>query len=158
MNLLVAWDRLNADDVELIRQRTGAQILQPESQEQVADLVPEAQVIFGFINPSLLANAVNCQWLQIPYAGVERVVSVPWGNPKMVLTNGSGVFGPNIAEHVIGMLLAFNRGLHIARGLSAQPNLAVGRALSVPGTDRSLRGYIGIWRHRSAYRQAVGGV
>jgi phosphoglycerate dehydrogenase-like enzyme len=115
MNLLVAWDRLNADDVELIRQRTGAQILQPESREQVADLVPEAQVIFGFINPSLLANAVNCQWLQIPYAGVERVVSVPWGNPKMVLTNGSGVFGPNIAEHVIGMLLAFNRGLHIAR-------------------------------------------
>lgn len=115
MEVLVAWDLLDTDDVELIRARTQAVVLQADSQEQLGELVSRAHVIFGFVHPDLLVRAVRCKWLQIPYAGVERVVSVPWGNPEMVLTNGSGIFGPNIAEHVIGMMLAFNRGLHIAR-------------------------------------------
>jgi phosphoglycerate dehydrogenase-like enzyme len=115
MNILVSWDMLDANDVELIRDRTGAAVLQAESKEQLGELISQADVIFGFVHPSLLARAERCHWLQIPYAGVERVVSVPWGNPEMVLTNGSGIFGPNIAEHVMGMILAFNRGLHVAR-------------------------------------------
>lgn len=115
MNLLVAWSQLNQEDVEKIRQHTGAKILQAQSKEDLPELVAQADVIFGFVPPVLLSKAVRCRWLQIPYAGAEAVLAAEWGNPEMVLTNGSGVFGPNIAEHVIGMILTFNRGLHVAR-------------------------------------------
>ncbi|HHY10428.1 MAG TPA: D-2-hydroxyacid dehydrogenase, partial [Firmicutes bacterium] len=50
-----------------------------------------------------------------PFAGVEPILAAEWGNPKMVVTNGSGVFGPPIGEQVLGFVLAFNRGLHVAR-------------------------------------------
>ena len=49
----------------------------------------------------------------------------------MFLTNGSGIFGPNIAEHVIGMMLAFNGGCtlpaiqHSASGVGMSPTHSV---------------------------------
>lgn len=115
MKLLLAWPQLNEAHVETIQQETGAVLLRPADKDELPELVEHAEVIFGYIKPELLIRAVRCRWTQIPFAGVEKVLAVPWGNPDMFLTNGSGIFGPNIAEHVIGMMLAFNRGLHIAR-------------------------------------------
>lgn len=33
----------------------------------------------------------------------------------MVVTNASGIFGPPVAEHAVGLLLALNRGIHLSR-------------------------------------------
>lgn len=120
MNLLVCWNELQNQDVDLIRSRTGANVTVCENKEDSWALVEEAHVIFGFVSPEVLVKAKKCQWLQIPYAGVERILAAEWGNPQMVLTNGSGIFGPNIAEHVIGLLLAFNRGIHLARDFQSK--------------------------------------
>ncbi len=115
MKLLLAWSQLDENHVNKIQQETSAEILRTSDKEELPNLLEQAEVIFGYIRPELLSRAVRCRWMQIPYAGAETVLAASWGNADMVLTNGSGIFGPNIAEHVIGMMLAFNRGLHFAR-------------------------------------------
>ena len=87
MNILVSWDMLDANDVELIRDRTGAAVLQAESKEQLGELISQADVIFGFVHPSFSPGRA-LPLLQIPMLGVERVVSVP-RQPEMVLTSRS---------------------------------------------------------------------
>ncbi len=115
MKLLVMWDGLKEDAIEAIRQKTGAEVYVAENQQDAGKLIADADVAFGFVPTHLLEKAHALQWLQTAYAGVERILDSPWGNPDMILTNGSGIFGPCISEHIIGMMVGFSRGLHIAR-------------------------------------------
>lgn len=116
MRLLVLWKELDKQDLAQIQEVTGAEVLLGFTKEEAVRLAPEADVILGgFVSRDVLARAVNCRWLQLPFAGVERILAAEWGNPQMILTNGRGIFGPNISEHVLGFMLSFNRGLHLAR-------------------------------------------
>lgn len=116
MQLLVIWPELKDKDLELIAAETGADVLTGFTGEEALKHAPEADVILGgFMAPEVLAAASKCRWLQAPYAGVERILAAKWANPEMILTNGRGIFGPNISEHVIGLMLSFNRGFHLCR-------------------------------------------
>lgn len=116
MRLLVTWKGFRDADLGLIKETTGATVLTGFTEEEALKWAPEADVILGgYLSAQVLASAVNCRWMQSPFAGVEKILQAEWGNPRMVLTNGRGVFGPNIAEHVLGFILSFNRGLHLAR-------------------------------------------
>lgn len=59
----------------------------------------------------VLDQAHGLVWVQNVGAGVERIVSDDFRNRGLILTNGSGVMAPNMAEHVIGLMLAFARRL-----------------------------------------------
>lgn len=115
MRVLILWNDLNSSDIEQIADKTGATILRSLSKQESLELAPTADVIFGFASADVLKAATQCRWLQAPYAGAETILAASWGNPEMVYTNGSGIFGPCISEHVLGFILAFNRGLHLAR-------------------------------------------
>ena len=121
MRLLVTWKGLKDEDLQRIEDTTGATVLRGLTDEDALKWAPQADVILGGIaSGQILAEAVNCSWMQSPFAGVEKILAMKWGNPRMVLTNGRGVFGPNIAEHVLGFLMSFNRGLHLARDNQTQ--------------------------------------
>lgn len=116
MRLLVTWKDLNDEDLQRIVEETQATILKGFAEDEALEFAPDADVILGgSATVPILARAVNCRWMQAPFAGVESILAAQWGNPNMVLTNGRGTFGPNISEHVLGLLLSFNRGLHLAR-------------------------------------------
>ncbi|NMB02223.1 MAG: D-2-hydroxyacid dehydrogenase [Firmicutes bacterium] len=115
MRLLVVWKDLDDADLTLIKKKTGATVLKGFTKEEALKWAPDADVILGWASSEVLAEAVKCRWLQAPYAGAERILAARWGNPEMVFTNGRGIFGSNIAEHVLGFILSFNRGLHLAR-------------------------------------------
>ena len=68
MNLLVCWNELQDQDVDLIRSKTGANVTVCENKEDSWALVEEAHVIFGFVSREALVKAKKCQWLQIPYS------------------------------------------------------------------------------------------
>jgi phosphoglycerate dehydrogenase-like enzyme len=59
---------------------------------------------------ALLDAAPALRWLQFRGAGVERLVTPRLAASEVVLTNGSGNHAPNMAEHLLGMMLAFARG------------------------------------------------
>ncbi len=72
--------------------------------------IVEADATFGIYSPELFDQARQLRWIQYPSAGVESICS----NPEVVasdvvVTNMQRAYGPPIADHAIGFLLALSR-------------------------------------------------
>jgi D-2-hydroxyacid dehydrogenase (NADP+) len=63
------------------------------------------------IDARFLAAATRLRWVSLWGAGVDDRIPSALVERRITLTNASGIHGPNIAEHVMGMMLAFTRGL-----------------------------------------------
>jgi phosphoglycerate dehydrogenase-like enzyme len=72
--------------------------------------VSEADAIIGWELPAhLLAAATRLRWMHAAGAGVERYELAQIAARGVMLTNSSGVSAPNMAEHVLGMMIALTR-------------------------------------------------
>jgi phosphoglycerate dehydrogenase-like enzyme len=88
--------------------------LPASSAEEAAALAKEADAVIGPCTPEVLAAGPRIRWIQTYSAGVERCVAIPALRDRgILLTNMQRVAGPVMAEHVMAMLLAFARGLHL---------------------------------------------
>jgi len=63
------------------------------------------------LTPDLLKQAPKLRWVAATSAGVENLPIEALAERDILLTNFSGIAAPNIAEHVLAMMLAFARGL-----------------------------------------------
>ncbi len=100
----IAWLQPAAPGVELVPAGTV---------EQAVAAAPGAQGMIGFCSGEILAAGADLHWLQLPYAGAERCVGLPAIRERNILvTNAQRIYGPEIAEHVMAMILAFTRGLN----------------------------------------------
>ena len=59
----------------------------------------------------LLTDSPNLRWVQTLTAGADRVSMDDLQDGNITLTNGSGIHATNLAEHLLGLMLAFARGL-----------------------------------------------
>ena len=74
------------------------------------DDVRDADAIVGWELPShLLQAASRLRWMHASGAGVERYDLAQIAARGVMLTNSSGVSAPNMAEHVLGMMIALTR-------------------------------------------------
>jgi phosphoglycerate dehydrogenase-like enzyme len=74
------------------------------------DDVRDADAIVGWELPShLLQAATRLRWMHATGAGVERYDLAQIAARGVMLTNSSGVSAPNMAEHVLGMMIALTR-------------------------------------------------
>jgi phosphoglycerate dehydrogenase-like enzyme len=74
------------------------------------DDVRDADAIVGWELPSHLLQAANrLRWMHASGAGVERYNLAQIAARGVMLTNSSGVSAPNMAEHVLGMMIALSR-------------------------------------------------
>ena len=74
--------------------------------------IEDADAVIGFCTAELIQKAKRLQWIHMPSAGVESCVTLPEvrrGN--FVITNMQKVSSAPIAEHVMGFILTFSRGL-----------------------------------------------
>ena len=92
-------------------EKTGAQILFVEDEEEITDEFKDAEVLYGFgmeyarTNPAL-------KWLCVPSAGVDYLMGEDsFANKECLLTNSSGAYGVAIAEHIIAVSLMMMRKL-----------------------------------------------
>ncbi|HKG27332.1 MAG TPA: D-2-hydroxyacid dehydrogenase [Thermomicrobiales bacterium] len=75
-------------------------------------LLPRADAIVGWgVSAEEIAAAPNLRWIQTVGAGVEDIIVPEMAARGIILTNNSGVHAPNIAEHLMAMILAFARRL-----------------------------------------------
>ena len=74
------------------------------------ELIEESPVVVGMtIDESLLGRAERLELFACAYAGTGHLPMDALRSAGAHVTNASGVHGPNIAEHVLGAILAFTR-------------------------------------------------
>ena len=74
------------------------------------DDLKDADGVIGWELPAhLLAAATRLRWMHAAGAGVERYELAQIAARGVMLTNSSGVSAPNMAEHVLGMMIALTR-------------------------------------------------
>ena len=83
---------------------------EPGDGSPTEDDVKDADAIIGWELPAdLLAAATRLRWMHAGGAGVERYELAQFAARGVMLTNSSGVSAPNMAEHVLGMMIALTR-------------------------------------------------
>jgi phosphoglycerate dehydrogenase-like enzyme len=74
--------------------------------------LPEADVVVAQgLSDQELARAGRLRWLSSVAAGLEEIATPALLARGVAVTSASGVHGPNIAEHVLAMMLMFMRDL-----------------------------------------------
>ena len=88
----------------------------PRDQAAVDRALPEAEVVLGWaVRRENFTLAKRLRWIQLTAAGVGHTLFPEMVESDVVLTNGRGIHAVAMAEHTIGVILAFVRKLHLAR-------------------------------------------
>lgn len=95
--------KIIAPDLEIVEVSRG----------DVLEEIEDADGLIGGINEEQLAKAKNLRWVHSSTAGVERYLFPEFIESDVVLTNGQGMMGPAIADHVMGMILMLTKALAI---------------------------------------------
>lgn len=112
LTVLVAVELSEASQ-QAVREAVGSDryIYAPDP-DTVAKYIDEADVIFGMPKRELVAKAARLRWLQTHFAGVDiYCLPEPARTDDWILTNATGIYGTAGAEHVMGWMLMFTRGL-----------------------------------------------
>jgi D-2-hydroxyacid dehydrogenase (NADP+) len=80
--------------------------------DDFARALPEADVVVAQdLSDAELARAGRLRWLSSVAAGLDGIVTPALLARGVAMTSASGVHGPNIAEHLLALILMFTRGL-----------------------------------------------
>jgi D-2-hydroxyacid dehydrogenase (NADP+) len=81
--------------------------------EALREEIRDADALIGAasLTADILNDAPKLRWVAATSAGVENLPIEALAERDIALTNFSGIAAPNIAEHVLAMMLAFARGL-----------------------------------------------
>jgi len=99
----LAWLQQVAGDTPLIGVGNEA---------QAQEAMPRATALIGLCSRALIDAAPDLHWIQLFSAGAESCIAkLHETNHELLITNMQRVSSPQIAEHVMGMLLSLTRGL-----------------------------------------------
>lgn len=77
------------------------------------EMVQEANIIIGNVNPDYLKDSPNLHWIQLNNAGTEGFCDPGVMPEQAILTNATGAYGMAISEHMIAMLFMIQKHLEI---------------------------------------------
>lgn len=103
----------------------------PDEEPAIEELAT-CEALMGYFPPASFKALPNLKWVQTPAAGVERLCGDIYATDDVVLTNGSGAFGIDIAEYVVGGVLSLFRHLpvyHTAQTQRIWGREGVGRSI-----------------------------
>ena len=88
----------------------------PATRELADASIASAEIVLGFAaRPANFAAATRLRWIHATSAGVTGLLFPALAASPVLLTNARGVHAPAMAEHALGVMLAFTRRLHRAR-------------------------------------------
>lgn len=100
----------NADELAMIRRdfpQVSLTVRDAESygEEEIA----RAEIVVGSPKREDIPKAKNLRWLQTATSGIGRFADKAiYHNEEIILTNAAGAYGRQIADHVMGAIIAFN--------------------------------------------------
>ena len=111
--IVVAVD--GPDRLAWLQEAAGeAELVAVTSLAEAEAALPGASALLGVCSPALIEAGESLHWVQSYSAGVDRCVDTPaLAERNMILTNAQRLYGPAIAEHVMGMMFMLARGLDV---------------------------------------------
>jgi len=92
----------------------GAELRLRDRAAVTAEDLAWAEVVFGWPPKEHLPLARDLRWVHLPSAGADRYADrALFPRADLALSNSRGVFGQPIAEHVVALMLAWSRNLHV---------------------------------------------
>jgi phosphoglycerate dehydrogenase-like enzyme len=106
--------RADADRIAWLQPAApGVELVAAPRHDDAVDAMEGADAVIGFCSQEIVDAGMSLRWLQLPYAGAERCIAVHGVREgDLLVTNAQRIYGPEIAEHVMAMLLSFSRGLY----------------------------------------------
>ena len=89
----------------------GMEFLIAGDRAEALRLAPEVDAAYGFCDPEFVRAAPRLRWIQVGSAGVESYVFPELVESDIVLTNARVIYGPQLADHTMALVLAFAREL-----------------------------------------------
>ena len=77
--------------------------------------LPHADATYGLPDLQVLEKSPSLRWVQLASAGVPAPLCGLAKSKRIRVTNLSGLYGPTIAEHALGMMLVLSRNLQVAQ-------------------------------------------
>lgn len=88
-------------------------VVQAQSEAQAVAEIADADGLFGYLTPQLLAAAAKLRWVQAPTASMEKFLYPELVASPVIVTNMRGIFGDVIADHVFAFILTFAKNFHL---------------------------------------------
>ena len=82
-----------------------------KSAEEAAKEAASADAVLGFCTADIVKANSKLRWIQVGHAGVEKDLVPDVVNSKVTVTNTARLYGPNVADQAMALLLALTRGL-----------------------------------------------
>lgn len=97
---------------KLVSELPDYDVATPETDEEAAELLKDADAAFGKIPSEVLASASKLKWLHSPQAAPPAgYYSTELIAHPTIVTNVRGVYNDHIAQHILMYMLALARGL-----------------------------------------------
>ncbi|MCC7264315.1 MAG: D-2-hydroxyacid dehydrogenase [Candidatus Latescibacteria bacterium] len=74
-------------------------------------LAPQVHASFTFFHPDLISAAPHLRWVQTRSAGVDSCPFDQFRARQITLTNARDIYGIQLADHTLALILAFSRQL-----------------------------------------------
>lgn len=98
--------------LELKRIAPEVQFVPVEDEEAAAKEVADADAVIGFVSPDIVKNGKKLRWVGLGHAGVDGDLFPALVKSDIVLTNTQRLYGPNVADQAMALLLTLTRGLN----------------------------------------------
>jgi len=104
---------MTREEADKLRELTGKEILDVENIRDHVDILDDVVAIIPpwRFKADDLALLKNLKWIQTFSAGVNTLPLKEIKERGILLTNSSGVHGPQMTDHIMGMILSFSRAL-----------------------------------------------
>ncbi|HSR04310.1 MAG TPA: D-2-hydroxyacid dehydrogenase [Proteiniclasticum sp.] len=104
---------MTREEADKLRELTGKEILDVENIRDHVDILDDVEAIIPpwRFKAEDLALLKNLKWIQTFSAGVNTLPLKEIKERGILLTNSSGVHGPQMTDHIMGMILSFSRAL-----------------------------------------------
>src|SRR5947209_14863385 len=106
--------------------------------KEAAKEAATADAVIGFCTADIVRAGKGLRWIQVSHAGVEKDITPEVRASKVVLTNTQRLYGPNVADQAMALLLSLTRG--VKRGPHSEYGGAIWDALKKDAKPQELRG------------------
>lgn len=111
---LVIHPPVSEERLAKIKEAAGAMtVVQAADEAAAVREVADADGVFGYLSPAILAAGKKLRWVQSPTASMEKFLFPELVESPVQVSNMRGLFGDVIADHVFGFILCFAKNFHI---------------------------------------------